>query len=907
MRYITGLICLALSVFALAFGGKNSPECALFLYHHKPVADDLLLAYDWVVLDGDTPYIQEIKDKFYLKRRAKLIGYISVGEIERYREYLSEIERFAIGENPMWNSLVADIRKEEYRRFLIEVVAKGIAERGFDGFLLDTLDSYRLVAKEEEYPQFKKSLVEFIKALKEKYPDKLIILNRGFELLEEVHQIVDGVVVESLFRGLNEKREYVEVEREARKEVIKLAEKAKKYGLPVIVIDYVPPENPKLALETAHRIKKLGFIPYIADKELSLPGLSPCTPIPRKVILLYDSRILPKRQEADTHRVLQMPLEYLGFVPELYDVNEELPELSPWSGYVGVASMFISNRTPELDRWLVKAKELELKLFFLEDFPFYEERTAERFFGLRFKENKAREDKVLRVVRAREGWGFEAPLKVSYTRRLVEVKEGKPVVVAKNSAGQKHVPFALTDWGGYAISGTLLTTAELWVYDPFEVLKEVFKSDFFPIPDTTTENGRRILTAHIDGDAFFGDAEFDPNRTTGEVIRDEIIKEFPIPHTVSVVEAEVAPYGLYPEKSAKLEEIAKSIFSLPNVEVASHSFSHPFTWQPEHMSEKKLKYGYNLKVPGYTLDFEREILGSVQYINDLAREADKRVKVFLWTGYCDPNGEHLKLTYRLGIFNVNGGDTTITETDPFLTRISPMGVNYGPYFQVYAPVQNENIYTNEWTGPYWGYINVLQTFKLTGEPRRLKPVSIYYHFYSGQKLASLNALKKVYSTVLKWEINPMFLSEYAGKVLDFRGTAIIRKENGFLIRNSGFLRTLRVEKNRGYPDLKESRGIVGFKEEGNLIYIHLDGSGNSYLKLTPRPPRWFNLISSNGKVVHYEKVGGRINLRLLSHLPAEVEFDTGACEVKVNGIEYEPGIHTFRGGKEVEIEATCPD
>jgi len=96
-----------------------------------------------------------------------------------------------------------------------------------------------------------------------------------------------------------------------------------------------------------------------------------------------------------------------------------------------------------------------------------------------------------------------------------------------------------------------------WVYNPFKIFEQVFKREQFPIPDTTTENGRRILTAQIDGEGFYGNAEFNPLKTTGEVIRDEILKAFPIPHSVSIIEAEIAPWGLYPEKYKKTGKCGK--------------------------------------------------------------------------------------------------------------------------------------------------------------------------------------------------------------------------------------------------------------------------------------------------------------------------------------------------------------
>lgn len=42
-----------------------------------------------------------------------------------------------------------------------------------------------------------------------------------------------------------------------------------------------------------------------------------------------------------------------------------------------------------------------------------------------------------------------------------------------------------------------------------------------------------------------------------------------------------------------------------------------------------------------------------------------------------------------------------------------MGIDKDGYFQVYSAMQNENIYTDEWKGPFYGYQNVIQTFELT--------------------------------------------------------------------------------------------------------------------------------------------------------------------------------------------------
>ncbi|RMH04217.1 MAG: polysaccharide deacetylase, partial [Aquificota bacterium] len=850
-------------------------------------------------------YMEVIREKsFYQRRKAKILGYMSVGEIEKYRSYYQELKGFAVGENKMWDSLVADLRKKEYRDFLLNRVAKNIAERGFDGFFLDTLDSYMLVAKKEEYEEYQKALVDFIKALRERYPDKLIVLNRGFEVLDQVKHLVNGIMAESLFWGLDSNRNYRKVSEEDRKWLLDQLNRAKQYGLPVIVVDYVSPKNKKLAMEVLNKISSLGFIPYVADKELSRIGFSPCMPLPRRVVLLYDSSVFPIRQYADIHRLVQMPLEYLGFVPELYDINEPLPEVYPEAGYTAVISMNLGKTSKELDQWFLRAKEEGVKLFFINYLPFYERGKVAKALGLNLEENK---DKTLKSLKVLESYyrPYEAPPVVKQPEVFIQPSEGKPLLTLQGEKGKRHIPFAFTPWGGYAVDHSLINEEELWVFNPFEVFKDLLVREPFPIPDTTTENGRRILTAHIDGDAFFGDTDYSPKRNLGEVIRDEVIKVYKIPHTVSIVEGEVAPYGLYPEKSGKLEEIAKSIFLLPNVEPASHSFSHPFAWQPDKVKDKKLLYGYNLPIKGYSLNYEREIVGSVDYINKLLEGSGKRVKVFLWTGDCVPDKKEIETTYKLSLFNVNGGNTTITQTEPFLKNIYPMAVNYGPYVQVYAPQQNENVYTNLWTSPFWGYINVIQTFELTDKPYRIKPMSIYYHFYSAQKVASLNALKRVYEYALSKPVNPMFLSEYAQRVLDFRETVIFKEDKGFRVRNSGYLRTLRLEKGMGYPDLEKSKGVLGYYEGEQGVYVHLDGSGDYYIELTQKPKDWFNLISSNGQVYQVKKEGKELSFKLRSYVTLEASLYTGKCRVWLNGKEVK-GTYNHKGGEELEVKVVCP-
>ena len=887
MKSITGLICLGIS-FLIAFG-FSLEKCVAFFYANKPIPDDLLYAYDWVIVSPENTFLKITREKFYMKRRGKLIAYLSIGE-QRKENLTPELRAAILGENPNWNTQIMDVRNEVYKKYLIKKANELLSE--FDGVFLDTLDSYKIVLKREKWKDYEENLKNFINEITSKYPDKIILVNRGFEIINEIKEI-DGIVVESLFKERN---------KTVRNNIINFLKNLKEKGKEIILIEY---EKDKAKLKNLIRTaKNLGFSIYIPpDKDFQSFGYSNCEIIPRKVILLYDSSLYPEPQLADVHRFIQLPLEYLGFIPILADINQNLPEVSREAGYAGVISMDISNKSQKLDKWLVEVKKKGLKLFFIKELPFkIIDEEVLKTFGISIK--TLDETLFSKEFRINSNLKFyEAP----YTPNpIYEVVSSIGIPIIEVKVGENvHTPFVITEWGGFALSNSLINDEELWVFDPFKVFKLVFEPNF-PILDITTENGNRILTAHIDGDSFFDFSEVKPNKRNAEIIRDEILKRYDIPHTVSIIEAEIAPWGLYPKDSSLLESVAESIFKLSNVEPASHSFSHPFTWNLEAAKYRKLKYGYNLPVKGYKLDFKREILGSIDYINKrLLKKTGKKVSVFLWSGACNPTEEIVRFTYKAKVFNVNGGDTTITYEEPFLKYISPSGINLGNYFQVYTPIQNENLYTNTWTGPFWGFIKVIQSFELTEKPYRLKPISIYYHFYSGQKFASLNALKKVYEYALSRETTPLYLSEYAHKVLDFRQTAIIKLKDGFLIKNDGAVRTLRIPKIWGYPDLEKSKGVIGFKEEGIFFYVHLDNSGKYILRFTSEEPKFW-LERANGKVVKYMKSGREFLYEFKSHVPLKAVFKNNDCEIYFKGKVFTSREVVLRGGKREKVKILCP-
>ena len=178
--------------------------------------------------------------------------------------------------------------------------------------------------------------------------------------------------------------------------------------------------------------------------------------------------------------------------------------------------------------------------------------------------------------------------------------------------------------GGYAQSGFEIFTNPTtgysqWRENPFLFLTKALGLSNFPIPDITTLNGKRIFYSHVDGDGFNNISYIDYKRKSSEVIYDEIFKQYKIQISVSVIIAEMDTKDYGKKESIK---IAQKIFKLPYIEPASHTFTHPLSWNqvPTHEEFKtyrgdEQKYdskpivAYPIKNMG--LNYEREVKGSI--------------------------------------------------------------------------------------------------------------------------------------------------------------------------------------------------------------------------------------------------------------------------------------------------------
>ncbi|HWU97781.1 MAG TPA: bifunctional glycoside hydrolase 114/ polysaccharide deacetylase family protein [Oxalicibacterium sp.] len=902
------LIAIAVgAVLYTSLAGAVSTEKAsalgnvAFYYGNQPPVPELQ-AFDRVVVDADS----NISPR-NLSSRTKWMAYLSVGEVEPNRSYAKSIPReWLIGRNNAWDSSVIDQAAPGWPAFFVKNVVAPLWVRGFRGFFLDTLDSYQLVAKTPEALEKQRAgLIAVVREIKSAYPDAELIFNRGFEILPEVGQFASAVAFESLYRGWSQaQKQYVEVSESDRKWLLDRAKTVRDvYHLPVIAIDYCAPADTACKQSTVEKISAQNIIPYVADGGLQTVGQGVIKVVPRRILVVQNRAPNVNIDNSEGVRFLSTPLNYLGYKVEFVDVKEALPEAVSSDIYAGIVIWFngsIGSATPAFSDWMRERIKAGVPVAFMNQFGVPVDGVLGRQLGLQAVQGRLQGK--LEVTTRDPMMGFEMMPSIN-AANIVPVRSGKdsaPLLTL--SAGNYTVDAAaITPWGGYAMSPYAVVTLDeidqtRWAIQPIEFFRRALRLNLLPVPDTTTENGKRLLMTHIDGDGFASRIEFFAGGRgpgfPGDVLYKEIFTHYKIPTTMSVIEGETGQKGLYPQLSKELEAIAKKIFALPNVEVATHTYSHPYEWDDavrfteikEGRATGPLPKDFHLPIPGYVYNNDREINGSINYINNELTKPNKPVKMVLWPGSCDPPAEAVRMAYAAGVLNMNGGDTLITKSRPSWTEIGSLGINKGPgAFQVFAPNQNENIYTNDWLGPFYGFERVIETFQMTDTPYRFKPVDIYYHSYSATKLASLKGLKKVYDYALSQPNFPIYSTEYVRKVLDFENMSVATEGDEWIVRGAGDLRTVRIPEGDA-PLTKQASGVVGYTAGPGGTYVHLAGDMARFRVGKNDDGRAPYVASANGRISDVTQESGRLMFNFQSHVKPQLALARASnCAVTVNG------------------------
>ena len=930
----------------------HRPSVALYYGAHPPL--DALQSFDWVVVDGDARLPPPVSGIGPGHAGPTWFAYLSAGEVDDAAGDADHLPASCvIGRNRAWHSRILDLRQATCRQWLMVHRVDPLLSRGFSHFFLDTLDSHRrTLAGAAARQAYDTGIIDLVKAIRARAPHARFILNRGFNLVGRLREDgLVGVAAESMYRGWDQSAQrYTHVSNAQSDWLRQRLDAVARAGLVPIAIDYVPPGDRAEARRVAARIHADGFVPYVTNATLDGVGVGSVDPQPRQVLMLYDNADSPMATSVNWY--VAMVLNHLGYATRAIDIDRQPLPTHPLEGRVaGIVTWFARDRVQHASRvygWLRRQMQAGIPVAILGRFGFPDDNVHLAPLGLKAGPEPSAGARPAHVLAKDDRLvGFEAKVRPSLDgfQSLQLVKGHAALTVGRD--GQTETAVAITPWGGYALSpyviddlpqGTLPRDQQQqqWILDPFAFLRSALRLPRQPAFDTTTASGNRLLFAHFDGDGFASGSYVPAYREqpAAKVILDSILKRFRIPTAASVIASEFVKGGLYSaERRARYIPIARQIFALPWVEIGSHTYSHPFDWRalendPSlsaglHLDPDKartstdayvavagLKYGYNLPVPGYRFDAHQEIVGSADIINTLLAPKGKHTTLMQWSGDTDPGASVLAMSYRAGLLNINGTNSTIDAQWPSLTNVAPLGVWKGDDFQVFAPDANEDQFTDDWKPPYCGLRKVLQTYRMTESPRRLAPINIYYHFYSGARPCALKSLESIYRWAIAQPVTPVFPSHYARIALGFEYAAVARQGDAYVLGGYGADQTVRLPASAGYPDLRRSRNIAGFNDVNGARYVTLGPGGAARLVLRATPPREPYLVAANAPVSGLHRAPGHLRLDLEGHVPLKISlghargcrlrFDAKPVKAVAHGRTLALNLHDKHGRLSVE-------
>ena len=451
--------------------------------------------------------------------------------------------------------------------------------------------------------------------------------------------ITDGVFTSGMPQGEDSPPEVLD-DMEGVRRLANLVEVRGKYKFPFVVIERVPNHQREQARGIARTLAERGFVPWVlVGGKLLGVGLKEW--IPRRILALYDGEEEPDLPYTVVHRLATMPLEHLGFAVDYHDVNSgPLPGGDLSARYAGIVSWFSDDEMAKpraYEGFLLDQLSRGMKLAILGRPGFAASSDILTRLGLAESARKVigpgdhqphRGDGGLRGPAVSPG---PRPAGLGQPQRRGAHRAARPGGGSRPPGRHRSVgrdgPRPLrhrssgstTGCAGSSILSRSSPGRWTWNRSPRRTSPPRTAGGCCSCTSTATASPawRRSRARYFSGQIMHA-------RVPGPVPASR-------PRSRSS-RGRPRSAGVYPQLSKDLEPIAKQMFRLPNVEVASHSFSHPFDWVAAAKGLTKLtdsKDPVHMPVPGYKYSAAREVAGSVQYINSAgpSGQADQGVPV----------------------------------------------------------------------------------------------------------------------------------------------------------------------------------------------------------------------------------------------------------------------------------------
>jgi endo-alpha-1,4-polygalactosaminidase (GH114 family) len=156
---------------------------------------------------------------------------------------------------------------------LIEELIPPILAKGFDGILIDTMDSVVQPEIDDpiKYQGMKNAAIKLIKDVRAAYPNMKIMMNRGLEILPDVASDIDYVMAESVYTDwVPNPKKPVRVSKETNDYYLDLIKRSQAISpkLKVYSMEYWDMKDIKGVQQIYKDQRALGWVPYVSTMDL---------------------------------------------------------------------------------------------------------------------------------------------------------------------------------------------------------------------------------------------------------------------------------------------------------------------------------------------------------------------------------------------------------------------------------------------------------------------------------------------------------------------------------------------------------------------------------------------------------------------------------------------------------------
>jgi uncharacterized protein (TIGR01370 family) len=271
-------LLLSLAVLALALWASSAdaatedPRLAQVDDWAFAIGDDVetdadverLAPFDLVVVDGELTSARRVAD---LRANGSVVlGYLSVGTIERYRSWYRRAKRHRMELWGDWGEWYADVRAKGFRRLIARRVAPKILGRGVDGMFLDNVDMI------DGHPKQRRAMFRLVRTLSRLAHSGggYLFAQNGAKAIKPVWSALDGWNLEDVTWGYDFKRRRY-ARREEAEASAGLAQLARlsAAGLLVTATDYTAAEDRAAIDESVANSCAAGALPFVSNIALT--------------------------------------------------------------------------------------------------------------------------------------------------------------------------------------------------------------------------------------------------------------------------------------------------------------------------------------------------------------------------------------------------------------------------------------------------------------------------------------------------------------------------------------------------------------------------------------------------------------------------------------------------------------